>query len=67
MPSSARGGLALLLVGAILVGIGTYAHRGALSFYGLVLVIIGFLLYIVSSIIVAKRTKGSGQGHRSTI
>lgn len=57
MPGSARAGLALLLVGAIFVGIGTYLNRGALSLYGLIMVIAGFSLYMVSSIVVMKKRR----------
>jgi membrane-bound ClpP family serine protease len=57
MPGSARAGLALLLVGAIFVGIGTYINRGALSLYGLIMVIAGFSLYMVSSIVVMKKRR----------
>jgi len=57
MPGPARMGLTLLLVGAILVGVGTYVNRGAISLYGLILVIIGFSTYMISSIIVARRKK----------
>lgn len=57
MPGSARMGLTLLLIGAILVGVGTYVNRGAVSLYGLILVIIGFSTYMISSIIVARRKR----------
>jgi hypothetical protein len=57
MPGSARMGLTLLLIGAILVGVGTYVNRGAISLYGLTLVIIGFSTYMISSIIVSKRKR----------
>jgi membrane-bound ClpP family serine protease len=50
-------GLTLLLVGAILVGVGTYVNRGAISLYGLILVIIGFSTYMIASIIAARRKK----------
>ena len=50
-------GLTLLLIGAILVGVGTYVNRGAISLYGLILVIIGFSTYMISSVIVARRKK----------
>jgi hypothetical protein len=50
-------GLTLLLIGAILVGVGTYANRGAVSLYGLILVIIGFSTYMISSIIAARRNR----------
>jgi hypothetical protein len=57
MPGSARMGLTLLLIGAIIVGVGTYVNRGAISLYGLTLVIIGFSTYMISSIIVSKRKR----------
>jgi hypothetical protein len=55
MPGSARAGLALLFVGAIFVGVGTYLNRGALSLYGLIMVIGGFSLYMVSSIVLTRK------------
>jgi hypothetical protein len=51
-----------LFMGAILVGIGNYLDRGAISLYGLIIAIGGFLLYIISSIIV-KRKKDNRQDH----
>lgn len=55
MPAAARSGLALLIVGAILVGVGSYTHRGGFSLYGLPMVMLGFSLYLVSSIITARK------------
>ena len=55
MPGSARAGLALLVVGAIFVGVGTYLNRGALSLYGLIMVIGGFSLYMISSVVVTRK------------
>ena len=60
IPGSARAGLVLLLLGAIIVGLGSYFDRGALSLYGLIMGIGGFLLYIVSSIIYKSRNKRTG-------
>jgi hypothetical protein len=57
MPRIVRTGLTLLVIGAILVGVGTYLNRGALSLYGLVLAIIGFSTYIISSTVTAKRKR----------
>jgi membrane-bound ClpP family serine protease len=62
MPGSARAGLGLLFMGAILMGIGSYSDRGAISFYGLIMAISGFLLYMVSSISV-KRKSNNRKGH----
>jgi hypothetical protein len=50
----------LLLLGAFLVGIGSYFDRGALSLYGLIIAIGGFLLYILTSIKRARQTKRTG-------
>jgi hypothetical protein len=55
MPAAARSGLALLIVGAIFVGVGSYTHRGGFSLYGLPMVMLGFSLYLVSSIITARK------------
>lgn len=60
IPGSARVGLGLLLLGAIIVGLGSYFDRGALSLYGLIMGIGGFLLYIVSSITYKSRNKRTG-------
>lgn len=54
MPGAARAGIALLIVGAIIVGIGTINDRGAISIYGLGMVASGFVLYMAASIM-AKR------------
>lgn len=60
IPGSARAGLVLLLLGALIVGLGSYFDRGALSLYGLIMGIGGFLLYIVSSITYKSRNKRTG-------
>ncbi|HEY6882935.1 MAG TPA: hypothetical protein VI278_02745 [Nitrososphaeraceae archaeon] len=57
MPGSARAGLALLVVGAIFVGIGTYLNRGGFSLYGFVMAVAGFSIYIISSVAVARNRK----------
>ncbi|HEU4824087.1 MAG TPA: hypothetical protein VFS97_11735 [Nitrososphaeraceae archaeon] len=60
IPASARAGLVLLLVGALMVGMGSYFDRGALSLYGLIMAIGGFLIYIVSSVARTRRNKRTG-------
>lgn len=64
MPAAARTGIAILVLGAILLGIGYYQEREALSLYGLIMSICGFSLYMISSIYIArtsdnKEKKGS--------
>jgi hypothetical protein len=54
MPGSARAGLALLFVGAIFVGVGTYLKRGSFELYGLIMAIAGFSIYLISSVVVAR-------------
>ena len=60
IPGSARAGLVLLFMGALIVGLGSYFDRGALSLYGLIMGIGGFLTYIVSSVTHARRNKKTG-------
>jgi membrane-bound ClpP family serine protease len=62
MPGSARAGLALLFVGAIFVGIGTYMRRGSFELYGLIMAITGFSVYLISSVVIAR----SGRKKRET-
>jgi hypothetical protein len=57
MPGSARAGLALLFVGAIFVGIGTYLRRGSFELYGLIMAIAGFSIYLISSLVIAKNRR----------
>jgi hypothetical protein len=57
MPGSARAGIGLLIMGALLVGFGQYLERGALSLYGVIIVACGFVLYMTASIIAKRRAK----------
>jgi hypothetical protein len=62
MPGSARAGIAILVLGAMLLGVGYYQDRGALSLYGLIMSIGGFSLYMISSIYISRKNnkaKGS--------
>jgi len=52
-----RIGIALLILGAIVVGLGTVLKRDALSFYGFIVVVCGFFLYFASSIYIKKQEK----------
>ena len=42
IPGTARAGIGILIVGAILVGIGTYQEREPLSVYGAINGVFGF-------------------------
>jgi 1,4-dihydroxy-2-naphthoate octaprenyltransferase len=57
MPGSARAGLALLFVGAIFVGMGSYLKRGSFELYGLIMAIAGFSIYLISSVVVARNRR----------
>jgi hypothetical protein len=57
MPGSARAGIGLLLLGAIIVGLGQYMNRGALSFYGFIMAAIGFALYMTTSFVAKRKAK----------
>ncbi|MFL6368431.1 MAG: hypothetical protein ACJ72T_07790 [Nitrososphaeraceae archaeon] len=57
MPGSARAGLALLFIGAIFVGIGTYLKRGSFELYGLIMAIAGLSIYLISSVVVARNRR----------
>ena len=61
MPSSARAGLALLFVGAIFVGIGTYLRMGSFELYGLIMAIAGFSIYLISSLVIARNRRKKRQ------
>jgi membrane-bound ClpP family serine protease len=56
MPGAARAGIAILVLGALLLGIGYYQDRGALSLYGLIMSICGFSLYMISSIYISRKS-----------
>ncbi|MBC8157638.1 hypothetical protein H7X64_05690 [Armatimonadetes bacterium] len=55
IPKYVRVGMLLLVMGAIIVGIGTYLSKGSLSLYGLIMAICGFVIYFAASI--ASRRK----------
>jgi hypothetical protein len=57
MPGSARAGIGLLILGALLAAFGQYFERGALSLYGVIIVACGFVLYMAASIIAKRRAR----------
>ena len=48
MAGPLRAGIALMILGALLVGFGSLYGREALSIYGFIVVVSGFFLYFVS-------------------
>lgn len=57
MPGAARAGIGLLIMGGIVVGLGTYYDRGAISLYGLAMVAGGFILYMAASVMARKKAR----------
>lgn len=57
VPGPIRVGIALLILGAIVVGLGTVLNRDVLSLYGFIVVVCGFFLYFASSIYIKKQEK----------
>ena len=57
IPRYARIGMLLLVMGAIIVGIGTFLSKGSLSLYGLIMAICGFIIYFASSIASKRKNK----------
>lgn len=57
MPGAARAGIGLLITGAIVVGLGQYFERDAISLYGLAMAIGGFVLYMAASIVARRRAR----------
>jgi hypothetical protein len=57
MPGAARAGIGLLVVGGIIVGVGTVTDRGALSLYGLAMVAGGFVLYMAASFMAKRQVR----------
>ncbi len=57
MPGSARAGIGLLIMGAILVGLGQYFDRGAFSLYGLIMAAGGFALYMIASVVARRKAR----------
>jgi type IV secretory pathway VirB2 component (pilin) len=59
IPKYVRLGMLLLVMGAIIVGIGTYLSKGSLSFYGLIMAICGFVIYFAASIVSKRKNMQS--------
>jgi membrane-bound ClpP family serine protease len=59
IPKYVRVGMLLLVMGAIIVGIGTYLSKGSLSLYGLIMAICGFIIYFASSLASRRKNKQS--------
>lgn len=57
IPGTMRVGVALLILGAIIVGLGTYMNREGLSIYGFVIVVCGFILYFSTILYMRKQER----------
>jgi hypothetical protein len=58
MSGPARAGIGLLIMGALLVGLGQYWEREAVSLYGFIMAAGGFILYMAASIVAKRRAAG---------
>lgn len=58
MPGPARAGIGLLIMGALLVGLGQYSEREVVSLYGFIMAAGGFTLYMTASIVAKRRAAG---------
>ena len=58
MPGPARAGIGLLIMGALLVGLGQYWEREVVSLYGFIMAAGGFALYMAASIVAKRRATG---------
>jgi len=56
MSGFARIGIGLLMIGALLAAFGQYGEREAVTVFGVVMVVCGFVLYMAASIIAKRRT-----------
>ncbi len=65
VPSPVRTGIALLIVGAIIVGLGTTLNKDAVSLYGFIVVVCGFILYFTSSLYMKRQEKNSHKGKKN--
>ena len=57
MAGPLRAGIALMILGAILVGFGSLFDRESISTYGFIVVVGGFFLYFVSYYYLDRTTK----------
>ncbi len=62
VPTTVRTGIALLIVGAIIVGVGTTLNKEALSLYGFIVVVSGFFLYFTSSLYLKRQESKNNKG-----
>jgi uncharacterized membrane protein YedE/YeeE len=62
VPTTVRTGIALLIVGAIIVGIGTTLNKEPLSVYGFIVVVSGFFLYFTSSLYLKRQESKNNKG-----
>lgn len=64
MAGPLRVGIALIILGAFLVGIGGFFNRDAISIYGFVVVVCGFVLYFASHFYLSHVEKNNAKGKK---
>lgn len=65
MAGPMRVGIALIILGAFLVGIGGFLNREAISIYGFVVVVCGFVLYFASHFYLSYVEKNNAKGKKT--
>lgn len=64
MAGPMRVGIALIILGAFLVGLGGFFNREAVSIYGFVVVVCGFVLYFASHFYLNHLEKKNAKGKK---
>jgi hypothetical protein len=62
MAGPLRVGIALIILGALLVGMGSLINRESISIYGFVVVVCGFFLYFASYFYLSRLEKTKTKG-----
>lgn len=61
MAGPLRVGITLIILGGLLVGLGGFFHREAVSIYGFVVVVCGFVLYFASFFYLSRLEKNKAK------
>ena len=64
MAGPLRIGIALIILGAFLVGLGGFFNREAVSIYGFIVVVCGFVLYFASHFYLSRVEKNNAKGKK---
>jgi hypothetical protein len=65
MAGPLRVGIALIILGAFIVGLGGFFNREAMSIYGFIVVVCGFVLYFTSHFYLSHVEKNNSKGKKT--